>query len=252
MKYFILILTLLSASLTALEMPVRSYVIIWNVGQGQFISAVSSASCMHFDMGGEFFPWKKIFWQCRNKSNKAFLSHWDWDHIGALGKLNDLPNTPMKNLCIALHPIGASTKHKMKTLSAFPSCPILHNREPLYIWKPQEQKKTKDTNTLSQVLLNRDILIPGDSPVDQEKIWSHLPWVKQSRILILGHHGSKTSTSQELLNLLPNLKMAISSARWQRYHHPHALVEARLKEARIPLLRTEDWGNIWLEQINKE
>jgi competence protein ComEC len=41
--------------------------------------------------------------------------------------------------------------------------------------------------------------------------------------------------------------MAIASARWKRYHHPHAEIEALLKQRHIPMIRTEDWGNIWFE-----
>lgn len=244
MKYFILILILLSASITR-NATVQFYTVVWNVGQGQFISSITPSSCMHFDMGGEFFPWKKLFSHCKDKPNLAFLSHWDWDHVGALGKLKRTANSPLKELCIALRPLGTATEAKMKLLASFPSCESSLKKLPLHIWQPQTGG---DPNSRSQVLLSKDVLVPGDSPVHQEALWLHQPWVKQSRILILGHHGSQTSTSQELLKSLRNLKMAVSSARWRRYHHPHPVVEARLSKARVPLLRTEDWGNIWIEE----
>lgn len=245
MKIFILLSILLSASFTS-DVPARFYTVVWNVGQGQFVSAISPSSCLHFDMGGEFFPWKKIFAQCKDKPNFAFFSHWDWDHIGALNTLKH-SNSISKEFCIALRPSGTSSKHKMKLLNSFPSCSPSDNKISLNIWTPKITSKSS-SNDGSQVLFNKNVLIPGDSPIQQEKIWSHRPWVKQSRILVLGHHGSQTSTSSELLDSLPNLKLAISSARWRRYHHPHPLVEARLNKERIPLLRTEDWGNIWIEQ----
>lgn len=67
-------------------------------------------------------------------------------------------------------------------------------------------------------------------------------------VLILGHHGSKSSTSEYLLNNL-SIRQSISSARWKRYHHPHPQVLARLQIKKIPNLRTEDWGHI-IFQIN--
>jgi competence protein ComEC len=113
------------------------------------------------------------------------------------------------------------------------------------IWKAAPNASS---NAQTHVILFSDILIPGDSPQAQENIWRHQPWISQTRILLLGHHGSQTSTSQELLRALPRLKLGISSARWARYHHPHSAVELRLRKANVPLIRTEDWGNIWLEQ----
>ncbi|MGZ3769493.1 MAG: hydrolase [Bdellovibrio sp.] len=241
MKYFIFVLILFSASITH-DSSGKNYLVIWNVGQGQFVSFVSPLFCHHFDMGGEFFPWKKILSECQKKDNEVFLSHWDWDHIGALNTLKG--KNLLNNFCIALRPLGNSSQHKMKLLEPFPSCPTEKISE--LIWKPPMGQK--DSNSLSQVVKINETLIPGDSPVTQEKIWSRLNWIKSSRVLILGHHGSKTSTSTELLQSLPYLKMSISSARWKRYHHPDASIEARLQHYRIPLLKTEEWGNIWIEQ----
>ncbi|MBK7961611.1 MAG: hypothetical protein IPK04_10715 [Bdellovibrionales bacterium] len=83
-----------------------------------------------------------------------------------------------------------------------------------------------------------------------EKIWAanltNLE-TKQIKVLILGHHGSKTSTSEALLQRLPRLKFAIATARESRYGHPHFVVLNRLRQHRIPILRTEDWGHIGLE-----
>lgn len=246
MKHFIVFLIFFSSSITE-HFPGKSYVVIWNVGQGQFVSDISAITCSHFDMGGEFFPWQKIFAQCKYKNNRAFLSHWDWDHIGALSKVK---NSFAGILCIAVAPLGLASLKKMKLISSFPQCPdyLVHNMP--QVWKPTEKQNSKlkaDSNAKSQVLLTRNILMPGDSTINQEKLWRRLPWIKKTRVLVLGHHGSRTSTSEELLAALPNLKMAISSARWSRYHHPHPMVEARLSHAGVSLLRTEDWGNIWIE-----
>lgn len=243
MKYFFVFLISFSASLTG-NSTATNYFVIWNVGQGQFTSSISPLTCTHFDMGGEFFPWHRILSQCRHKKNQAFLSHWDWDHIGALKKVGK--KFFLNSFCIALKPLGKSSAYKMKLINSFPTCDSSIKKSRFQVWKPA--KINADTNSSSQVIVEKKILVPGDSPASQEKIWSQVPWIQQSRILILGHHGSKTSTSQELLKRLPNLKMSVSSARWHRYKHPHASVEARLHKAKIPLLRTEDWGNIWIEQ----
>lgn len=86
-------------------------------------------------------------------------------------------------------------------------------------------------------------LFPGDSPRAQEKRW--FPQAPlDTRILVLGHHGSRTATSHQLVARLRHLKMAIASARFKKYGHPHIETKARLKQAHVPLLKTEDWGHL--------
>ncbi|WP_413574996.1 ComEC/Rec2 family competence protein [Bdellovibrio sp. HCB290] len=239
----------------------RSYVIVWNVGQGQWVTAVEENTCRHFDVGGERFPWQKIAKLCRGKKNFIYLSHWDWDHIGALSRWPSSWDT-----CIALRPQGRSSPGKMKMLSNFADCKMppqvsfwqapepsasIIDLEPLRNRKrnkPKRHRERKDSNGLSQVIRYRDFLFPGDSPLAAEMTWMNLPWVTSSRVLVLGHHGSRTSTSQELLARLPSVRIAIVSARYERYKHPHAEVVHRLRKNRIPVLRTEDWGNIWFER----
>lgn len=242
MRLFLFFLITLSASITC-HIPARSYFIVWNVGQGQWVTAISASACLHFDMGGEYFPWSKISIQCKDKDNFAFFSHWDWDHMGALARWQK--SMAQKDLCIALAPQGKSSPKKMQLLRSFATCKLPLQPKKISIWSSDNKK---NSNSQSHVLTFQKVLLPGDSPASEEKKWLHNEAIQKSKILILGHHGSQTSTSVELLKALPHLKMSISSARWGRYHHPHSAVEYRLREARIPLIRTEDWGNLWLEQ----
>ncbi|WP_253720809.1 hydrolase [Bdellovibrio bacteriovorus] len=238
MKGFIFFLILGSASLTQ-DFPARSYFIVWNVGQGQWLTAVTPSECHHFDMGGEFFPWPKVLHQCANKDNRAYLSHWDWDHVGALSKTAKIAR--FENFCIQLKPQGKSSRGKMQMLAKYSECP---SRPELPLWSP---KAAKNSNELSHVVAFKEYLIPGDSTSKQERVWSSLKAFRKSHVLILGHHGSHTSTSEKLLSSLPELRIGVASARWSRYHHPHSEVQWRLLKRKIPLLRTEDWGNIWFE-----
>lgn len=244
---FLFLLITLSASLTADEF-VRKYFVVWNVGQGQWATRVDARECWHFDRGGEFFP-GKFRKTCARKSQKLFISHWDWDHVGGIGSLD--PDT-----CLAKGPLGKSNRRKMSLVAKFQPC--AHFPKSVFSWSPEfpepqknsvwtKPKGKPNSNDSSHIFLTGSILIPGDAPVASEKKWLHSLPLSSVKILLLGHHGSKTSTSQELLDALPHLKQAVSSARWRRYHHPHPEVAARLAKARVPLLRTEDWGNIWFE-----
>jgi competence protein ComEC len=113
------------------------------------------------------------------------------------------------------------------------------------VWSPREI--SKDTNSRSHVVRFGDFLMPGDSPRKQENLWRLDPDFHSAKILVLGHHGSHTSTSEILLKSLPQVRMAVSSARWARYHHPSPEVITVLRRQHIALLRTEDWGNLWFQ-----
>lgn len=209
--------------------------IIWNVGQGQWVSFVTAQGCFHFDTGGEFAPWKSLMEHCRERKNILSFSHWDWDHVAFAQKtLRFLPDS-----CVLLKPFGQSSKRKRKLFALLPAC---EKKLSFSYWEPTEGRTAND---LSRVFFWKGLLIPGDSPIEKEKIWAHqIGKIQETRILVLGHHGSRTSTGRDLLQRLPHLKVTVASARLSRYGHPHNEVRRRLEERRIPLLTTEDWGHL--------
>ncbi len=218
----------------------RRYFIVWNVGQGQWTSLVENNLCTHFDLGGEFAPFRKIREHCWKKPNEYIVSHWDADHLSFLSGWRPPAG------CLKLRPVGKSSRHKMAVMDKISTCTTDWNKD----WKKAAPKNDSalDSNSKSHVVAAEGILLPGDSPAAQEKNWlNKMSPLNQIRILILGHHGSATSTSDELLKQLPGLKMTVASARWKRYHHPHPKTLVKVAARRVPLLRTEDWGNLFFE-----
>lgn len=69
-------------------------------------------------------------------------------------------------------------------------------------------------------------------------------------VLKAGHHGSKTSTSQALLDAASPSLVAISVGAKNRYGHPHPTVLARLKDIRT--LRTDQSGSIRLTRMGNQ
>lgn len=223
---------------TRLEPEVRSELIVWNIGQGQWVTVVDATACWHFDMGGEHAPWKAIIKLCHDRPNRISLSHWDWDHISfTIRAHGQLPN-----VCLLLPPVGSSTSKKEHAVLAIKPCQI---RPPFEHWVDENGETANDK---SRVVWWKGILIPGDSTIKEEKHWIHqLPHLRETRILVLGHHGSQTSTSRLLLDQLPLLNSAIASARQKKYGHPHLRVQRDLRLYRAPLLRTEEWGTLHFE-----
>jgi competence protein ComEC len=216
--------------------------VVWNVGQGQWVTLINRETCIHFDMGGEQSKIGLSAQHCRNKSHRVWLSHDDWDHINFLGS----GRSQFPDLCLmSVRPIPRSWR-KRKLLNNIADCtdrPRDINLE--LIWQSHDPKAS--SNDRSLVALSYSVLIPGDSLAAQEHKWSLHPHLRQVQTLIVGHHGSRTSTSKFLLDRLPSLTQAIASSRRSRYGHPHFEVEVRLRRKNIPLVSTEDWGNIRLD-----
>lgn len=211
--------------------------IVWNVGQGQWVTVIDEEACWHIDMGGEFAPWREIIPLCRGRANRVSLSHWDSDHIVFVGAAR----AQLPDLCLINAPEGRGSWRKEKLIEAIPHCDF---PSPFTQWS---DPSGKTPNAKSWVVNWRGFLAPGDSPRAEEKKWvKELGGLSSVRVLILGHHGSRTSTSDLLLNSLPALQMAVASQRKRRYGHPHQEVVQALARKHIPLLLTEDWGTIHL------
>ena len=232
----------------------RNLNVVWNIGQGQWFTQVTPLSCAHFDAGGEHSVINSVMKLCANKTNTLFLSHWDYDHISFVGSLA----RRLSNICLINRPAGEASLGKLRLLKNLPPCLkhpnflILDRPANDYVSRSQQRKDghhkklrpRSRANDLSQVAVAHGWLIPGDSPIKNEMKWLEYVPAKQVKFLLLGHHGSRTSTSRELLLHLNHLKVAVASSRSARYGHPHFEVRRRLSNALVPLLRTEDWGSI--------
>lgn len=220
--------------------------IVWNVGQGQWLTIIAKESCYHLDMGGERHASQRVHSLCRNRKNRLYISHPDWDHINQIKKFQ----RHHANLCYG-NLRSLKKRFLRKELIALPKLPECASEAlpgPLTEIIPNQSSRTglKKKNDRSLVfLIKNQILVTGDSPEAAEKIWlhqiSHLHLIKQ---LVLGHHGSQTSTSRHLLLNLPSLRQAIASARSGKYGHPHFIVSSRLQTFGVALLTTEQWGDI--------
>ncbi len=221
----------------------EAHFMIWNVGQGQWVTAVEFDRCLHFDFGGEFFQLKEIktsyLRNCKNKRNELYLSHPDYDHYSFMPFI-------IKN---SLHTCwaGQSIPHLKRTdVGSIEFCkgsPNKHLR-PEIIY---QNKLAKNKNESSVVYMYKGFLFPGDSTAKQELIWSQNLVRRSIKYLNVGHHGSKTSSSLKLLNHLPDLRFAFVQARKKKYGHPHKEVISRFEKNKIPIFRTEDWGHITIK-----
>jgi len=89
------------------------------------------------------------------------------------------------------------------------------------------------------------ILLPADIEKEAEKeIISRYPDTLRSSILIAGHHGSNTSSSDDFINVV-SPQLVLFPAGWRnRYHHPAKKVLHRLAIRQIKSMITGECGAI--------
>jgi competence protein ComEC len=214
-----------------------SSMLIRNVGQGQWITHIRNDSCDHYDFGGEMinaYNHKKQFINdCSNKINRLYLSHAHVDHYAFISLI--IKNS--KSTCWQLVPLDEMNRQTL------PYCDEPNDIASI-IYTGWDGKTKNDRSTVLSV---NKFLLPGDASSKKEKEWVKRSNLKEIEYLVLGHHGSQTSTSIELLRHLPRLKMTIASARYKRYRHPSFKTVSKIKMHKIPLIKTEDWGNLKIE-----
>jgi competence protein ComEC len=113
--------------------------------------------------------------------------------------------------------------------------------------KPEFKETTDNLNNSSIVLqLNYgdfDALLTGDIESEIEEILVWRDKIQPVEILKIAHHGSKTSTTEELL-MAAEPEMAVISVGENSFGHPAQEVLNRLRKFNIPFLRTDEEGTI--------
>lgn len=88
-----------------------------------------------------------------------------------------------------------------------------------------------------------DTLITGDIDSQLEKMLIGANDLPDIELLVVGHHGSRYSTSRELLETVAP-EIGVISVGYNTYGHPSEEVLARLMESGAAVYRTDELGNI--------
>lgn len=126
---------------------------------------------------------------------------------------------------------------------------VLDNGVVLEILFPNLNAAGWDTNTSSVVARlsygSESFLFTGDSPQSIEKyLVGKNGGALHSTVLKLGHHGSRTSSSQIFLSAVNPDYAIISAGLNNKYGHPHKEVVDLLAQLKIPSISTIDHGTI--------
>jgi competence protein ComEC len=86
------------------------------------------------------------------------------------------------------------------------------------------------------------VLLEGDAEAPSERAMLAHGRVTAVTLLKVGHHGSRTSTTQEFLNAASPKDAVISVGVGNTFGHPRYEVIERIAEARTRLYRTDEFG----------
>jgi competence protein ComEC len=95
-----------------------------------------------------------------------------------------------------------------------------------------------------------DALVTGDAGLAAEREMLARGGVPAARVLVAGHHGSKGSTGDPLLDALAPRVTLISAGRGNRFGHPHPETLARLAARRVPWLVTARDGSLAVHALH--
>ncbi len=163
-----------------------------------------------------------------SKIDHLIITHGDVDHTSGVVFL--IKNFEIKN--IYLNNSKNSLEEEKITQYADNYMYVMTEKEiedniAIYNFDSDDENK----NSLITYFSDYKILLMGDASIEEEeKIISK---VERADILKVGHHGSKTSTSENFLQRMNPKISLISVALNNRYHHPDKLVLERLKGTQV-------------------
>ncbi|NCB34332.1 MAG: MBL fold metallo-hydrolase [Erysipelotrichia bacterium] len=157
--------------------------------------------------------------------NALFITHSDNDHSGN-----------MQNVINYYHPEYTITRHRDSFQNGKISFLDLNSIE--------DEDENRSSLVTYFSLNGLKFLCMGDSDSFSEKKITEKYGNLECDILKLSHHGSKTGSSEEFLDIVRPKIGLISSGPFNIYRHPSPEVIQRLLKRHIPFLDTKDDGDI--------
>jgi competence protein ComEC len=228
--------------------------IVFDVGQGLAVYGSNSGSIRQsswlYDTGAQFRSGfslgdavvaKNILAFNSNELDLLFVSHSDNDHAGGEEGLR-------RKIVPSLTYAGQPKKHQHNDchgVEGWHSFEGSGNRWRIFRYSMTNASDNNQSCVVQIEMAGKRILLPGDIDKKAEKILlaSYGDELK-SDVLIVGHHGSKSSSSNAwLIQVDPDIAI-VSTGFNNRFHHPHSTVLARFKQHSISLYNTADSGAI--------
>ena len=250
----------------------KNYFVMLDVGQGDSILLHSKGKTILIDTGGIMSYDNRKWSKQKNKYSIVdsvtipylkklgigridylILTHGDYDHLGEAKTL--VENFKVENVIfncgefneLEQDLIKVLDKNKIPYYSCIKELNIDDNK--LYFLNNKDYGNENDNSSVIYTKLdNHKFLFMGDAGVEVEEDLIEKYNLRNIDVLKVGHHGSKTSSSEEFIDEINPKYSIISVDKNNRYGHPNKEVIDNLKNSKI--YRTDQDGSIMF-RINK-
>ena len=226
--------------------------VVLDVGQGQSVVLASDGAFALVDCGGSSWcsPGETAAHQLMTMGCRTLdylvLTHFDEDHIGGAEAL--LARLDVNTLLVAEENEWTDrlADRGIRVAVIDEEVELPFGVSTLTVYPPLGDSEDNERGlSLLAAAGEKELLITGDMSAATERKLLEEYDLPDIETLVAGHHGSKTSTSEELLDALTPEQVCISVGS-NRYGHPHAEVLWKLKERGCGVYRTDLQGDIHL------
>ena len=228
-----------------------------DVGQADAILITTGEHAMLIDAGKndtEDMLVNYIKEQGVKKLDYVIGTHAHEDHIGGMDKvistfqIDKILFPKQKSSTKTFENFAKAVKSKNKKIYAPNSGEEFEFGDATFKVLAPNSSEYKEANDYSIVIKltykNRSFLFMGDAEELSENQILAKGYDVKADILKLGHHGSKTSTSDTFLNRVSPEAVVISCGKNNDYSHPSKQTMKKLKENNIPVYRTDESGTV--------
>ena len=206
-----------------------------NVGQGDCTLVRNRNKTVLIDTGGltysdvanecliPYLRKKRIY-----KIDAVIITHYDFDHYGALENLKKTYKIDMVADYTSSFPLTVGN--------------LTFNNYNYYY--PTNNEENDKSLVLSFYNASKHFVIMGDAPSKVEKQIIKEQKLIKCDVLKVGHHGSNTSTCDEWLQFLKPKEAVVSCGKNNRFGHPNKEVLTLLNKYQIRIHRTDLEGTI--------
>jgi competence protein ComEC len=212
----------------------------------------------HFDVGEEVVS--PYLWSRRlRRLDILVLSHAHSDHMGGMPAV--MRNFRPRELWVSIDPdsesyrallaeakeLGVTVRHfyagdqlswsGMNVEILAPEVNYANSREP-----KNREPQNNDSLVMRLQYGKSSVLLEGDAESTSERTMLARGRVAAVTLLKVGHHGSRTSTTQEFFDAASPHDAVISVGRRNTFGHPRYEVIERIAKARTKLYRTDEFG----------
>ncbi|WP_260735000.1 ComEC/Rec2 family competence protein [Tunturiibacter lichenicola] len=206
-----------------------------------------------FDIGEEVvspYLWSRRF----RRLDTLVLSHAHSDHMGGMPAV--MRNFRPRELWVSIDPNSDAYRALLSEAKSFgvvvrhfyAGDKVTWGGTQITILAPESgytnphEPVNNDSLVMRMQYGDASVLLEGDAEAPSERAMIANGRVAAVTLLKVGHHGSRTSTTQEFLNAAAPRDAVMSVGKGNTFGHPRFEVIERIAEARTKLYRTDEFG----------